>query len=34
MKGVDGKLKIETHVDNEMAWLTIEQISPRFKNAR
>jgi len=32
--GVDGKIKIETHFDNETVWLTIEQISSLFQRER
>jgi len=33
-QGVDGKVKIETHFENETVWLTIEQISSLFQRER
>jgi len=32
--GVDGKVKIETHFENETVWLTIEQIAELFQKSR
>jgi len=33
-QGVDGKIKIETHFENETVWLTIEQIAELFQKSR
>jgi hypothetical protein len=30
----DGKVKIETHFENETVWLTIEQIAELFQKSR